>query len=102
MEDPLTTACWALTSRIERGDATITRADLLQAGVTRDMITVKEINDFAKECARINSMPVEDDTTEGISCLKYTMGRKIQMYLGLPFGAVGAVPAGAGLIGPAE
>ena len=40
-----------MTSRIEIGDATITRADLLQAVVTRDMMTVKEINGCA-----INSM----------------------------------------------
>lgn len=100
MEDSVTAARWALTSRIESGDATITRADLLQASVTREMVTVKEINDMAKECARINSMEHTDETQEGISCLQYTMGRKIQMYLGLPFG-IGAVPAGAHL-GPAE
>ena len=68
--------------------------------MSRDMVTVKEINDMAKECARINSMDHTDEASEGISCLKHTMGRKIQMYLGLPFG-IGAVPVGAHL-GPAE
>ena len=91
MGDPLTSARWALVFRVERGDTTITRADLLQAGVTREMITLKEVKDMAKECARINSLAIADNTSDGISCLKYTIGRKIQMYLGLPYG-LGAVP----------
>lgn len=93
MADPLTAARWALAFRIERGDASFTRADLLQAGVTRQMITLQELKNFAKECARINELPSEDaDSIQRNCCYRETMSKKIQMYLGLPYhkGAAGA------------
>ena len=55
------------------------------------MITLKEVKAMARECARIDSMVLTDNNTEYKSCLQNTMAKKIQMYMGLPFG-VGAVP----------